>query len=241
MRRCRNKTSSRAPNRRPVRTQPHGCGVGCATRGPPETCSRTPSTRAAAGTANPLRPGWAAHEWKRPPQEWPQGSPHEAGGSEQRRTDEGRAAWMRRRRNKTSSRAPNRRPVRTQPHGCGAGWQTRGPPETCSRTPSTRTGAGNARATLSAPVGPHMNRNGHRRNGHRGARTKRAALSNVGPTMVEPHGCGGATTRPHAAHPTSDQPRPSRMDAAPVAQPPEQRRTCSRTPSPTTGARCGRL
>ncbi len=64
----------------------------------------------------------------------------------------------------------------------------------------------------------------------------RAALSHVGPTMVEPHGCGGATTRPHAAHPTSDQPGPSRMDAAPAAQPRGLPETCSRTPSTRAGA-----
>ncbi len=32
----------------------------------------------------------------------------------------------------------------------------------------------------------------------------------AGTTRVEPQGCGDAATRPHAAHPTSDQPRPSR-------------------------------
>ena len=98
-------------------------------------------------------------------------------------------------------------------------------------------------ATRCGPDGPHMNRNGHRRNGHRGARTMRAALSHVGPTMVEPHGCGGATTRPQAAHPTSDQPGPSRMDAASAAQPADHpKRVHARLrqePPPALRNRCG--
>ncbi len=84
----------------------------------------------------------------------------------------------------------------------------------CSQREPRRHGCRRQCATLCGPDGPHMNRNDHRRTPPRGARTMRAALSNVGPTRVEPHGCGGATTRPQAAHPTSDQPGPSRMDAA---------------------------
>ncbi len=79
---------------------------------------------------NPLRPGRAAHERKWPPPDQSQGSPQEADAYEQRRTDDGRAAWMRRRRNKTSSRAPNLRTTGTEPHGCGGQSQ---PPEQCHR------------------------------------------------------------------------------------------------------------
>ncbi len=72
----------------------------------------------------------------------------------------------------------------------------------------------------------------------------------AGTTRVEPQGCGGAATRPHAAHPTSDQPRPSRRmrrrprnpRSAPgvfahtldnpnrVRARPRQSQACSRTP-----------
>ncbi len=54
MRRRYNKTASRAPNLRPTRTEPHGCGAGCATRGPPQACSRTPSTTTSPSRARPL-------------------------------------------------------------------------------------------------------------------------------------------------------------------------------------------
>ncbi len=47
-----------------------------------------------------------------------------AGGSEQRQTGEGRAAGRRRRSNKTSSRAPNLRPARTQPQDAAPVAQT---------------------------------------------------------------------------------------------------------------------
>ncbi len=210
---------------------------------------------------NPLRPGRAAHKWKRPPPDQSQGSPQEAGAYEQRRTDDGRAAWMRRRCNKTSSRAPNLRPTGTQPHGCGASSQ---PPEQChrvraaldksgrqprdarphqrparsttrshpalkvgGRTPPTvwwfaaRTEAAGSRRrmkSLCGPDGSHMNRNGHRRTSHRAARTMRARMSHVGPTMVEPHGCGVAATRPQAAPPNLTRVDPTtRRRAAPAA------------------------
>ncbi len=131
---------------------------------------------------------------------------------------------MRRRRNKTSSRAPNLRPTKTQPHGCGAGSATHRTPHVCSRTPLTTTSAGRQRNPFPSgtegrrhgcrrpcggsqrepsrhrcrrlctipcgPDGPHINRNNHRETSHREARRMRARMSNAGPTMVEPHGCG---------------------------------------------------
>ena len=190
--------------------------------------------------AKPLRPGRAAHRWKRPPPDQPQGSPQEAGAYEPRRTGDGRAAWMRRRCNKTSSRALNLRPTTPQPHGCGQ-FATPGTAPPCSRTPSTtrspsrallesrtatrshpalkvggrmppavwwftaRTEAAGCRRRLQSlcgPDGPHIDGNGHRRTSPRAARRKRASMSNAGPAMVEPHGGGGAATRPQAAHPT---------------------------------------
>ncbi len=163
---------------------------------------------------------------------------------------------MRRRCNKTSSRAPTsdqpgpsrmeaapaapppdhpqrvRAPVQQEP--APACKPTRSHPalKVGGRTPPTvwwftaRTEAAGSRRrmqSLCGPDGPHINRNGHRRTSPRAARTMRARMSHVGPTMVEPHGCGGAATRPQAAPPTSDQPGPSRMEAAPVAQAQQQR------------------
>ncbi len=166
--------------------------------------------------AKPLRPGRAAYRQKRPPPDQPQGSPHDA------------------------ARMSNVGPTMVEPQGCGgAATMSQAAHRTSDQPRPSRMDAApmrnprttrhvfahafdesrRGRATLCGPDGPHMNSNDHRRNPPRGARTMQAGLSNVGPTMVEPHGCGGAKTTPQIAHQLHEQSKTEPQDAAPVAPP----------------------
>ncbi len=182
--------------------EPHGCG-GAATR--PHAALRTseqpgPSRMDAAPVAQPLK---QRHRVRARPQK----------NGRQLRTSR-------------QQQAPARSTSRSHP-ALKVGGRT---PPTVWWFAARTEAAGSRRRmqSLCVPDGSHMNRNGHRRTSHRAARTMRARMSNAGPTRVEPHGCGDAVTRPQAAPRTSEQPGPSRMDAAPVRNP----RKCQRLRTP---------